>query len=169
VLNAIASAGNMTPLTIADMAAEQHQNGFDASPVPSVVNLFGGAGGPAGRQLLFVLSDEERDKFSLGALRGLFVDIDGEIEKAKANNAEPKVTVHNRSDDVVRPGGFHGSQVIFDYKVEGGTLTFNQTTLFDSEARIAYLFIIGCEANCYINNVEAINDVVESWTIKEHS
>ena len=168
VLNEIAKARQLSPLSAADMAAELHISGFDASPVPSVGNVFGSSGGPSGRQQLLVLDDEARDKFSLGALRGLFIDIDAEIDQAKKDNVEPKVKVHNRNDDVVRPGGFHGSQVLFDYKVEGGFLTFNQTTLFDSESRVAYLFIIGCEANCYIDNVEAINDVVESWTIKEH-
>jgi hypothetical protein len=170
VLSVVASARNLSPLSTADLAAEQHVTAFDSSPVPSVGNVFGSTAGPAGQQKVLVLTDEQRDKFSLGSLRnGLFVDIDGEIDKAETDDVESKVTVHSRNDDVVRPGGFHGSQVIFDYKVEGATLTFNQTALFDSEARIAYLFVIGCEASCYIRNIDDINNVVESWTIKEHS
>jgi hypothetical protein len=168
VLAEVANARKLSPLSLADLAAEQHVSGFDASPEPSASNVFGSTVAPSGRQLLLVLDDEARDNTSLRALRGLFVDIDEEIEQAKKDNVAPKVKVHGRTDDVVRPGGFHGSQVIFDYVGEDAVLTFNQTTLFDSESRVAYLFIIGCEANCYVNNYEAINDVVESWTIKEH-
>jgi hypothetical protein len=136
--------------------------------VPSIGNVFGTSTAPAGQQQMIVLTDEERDKFTLAGLRGLFIDIDAEIAKAKADNVESKVTIRNRFDDVVRPGGFHGSQVIFDYKLDDATLTFNQTALFDSESRIAYLFVIGCEASCYVRNIDAIDDVVQSWTIEEH-
>jgi hypothetical protein len=164
----VANANKLSPATVADLAAEQHVNGFDASPKPSVTNVFGRSTSPSGRQLVLVLNDEERDNTSLRDLRNAFlVDIDGELEQAKRQNVTPKVKVHGRNDDVVKPGGFHGSQVIFDYTASDVVLTFNQTTLLDSEARIAYVFIIGCETHCYFNNVEAINDVVDSWTIKE--
>jgi hypothetical protein len=111
-----------------------------------------------------VLNDDQRDAVSLSDLRNFPFTVDSQGTQTDA----PEVEVIDRDDEVVRPGGFHGTQVVFNLKGDHGiAYTLNQTTLTDSESRLLYTFVIGCEATCYVRNVDTINEVVESWTIKE--
>jgi hypothetical protein len=111
-----------------------------------------------------VLDDDQRDAVSLADLRNFPFTVDAQEPQADA----PEVEVIARDDEVVRSGGFHGTQVLFNIKGDHGlTYTLNQTTLTDSASRVLYTFVIGCEASCYVDNIETINEVVASWTIKE--
>ena len=46
-------------------------------------------------------------------------------------------------------------------------LTINQTGLVDPSTRMLYLFVIGCEAHCYLAHQRTIDQIVKSWTVKE--
>jgi hypothetical protein len=39
--------------------------------------------------------------------------------------------------------------------------------LKDPQTRVLYLFLVGCQADCYESNQDTIDEVVSSWTIKE--
>jgi len=165
VLSAMPGIEKLSPSGTRDLIERQQVTGFDASPSPSPANLFSVTTSPSGREMVLVLDDDERDTVSLSDLRNFPVAVDAQDTQANASETE----IIDRNDEVVRPGGFHGTQVIFDVKDDKGlTYTLNQTTLTDSASRLLYTFIIGCEASCYIDNVKTINEVVASWTIKEH-
>ena len=71
------------------------------------------------------------------------------------------------TSDVVLPGGFHGLHL--EYNVPEGTnyLTVDQIGIVDPQTSTLYLFAIGCEAHCYIDNHRAIDQIASSWTVKE--
>jgi hypothetical protein len=165
VLSATPGVEKLTPTAIRDLVLQQHITGFDASVRQNPTNLFPPAAtAPSGRVLVLALDDDQRDAVSLADMRNFPFTVEG--EQAESNKAT--VEIIDRNDEVVLPGGFHGSQVVFNVKDEAGNAyTLNQTTLADSASRLLYAFVIGCEATCYVENIKTINEVVESWTIKE--
>jgi hypothetical protein len=164
VLSAWPGIETMTPTGRYDLIQTQTVSGFDASARPTPTNLFSATSAPTGQERVVVLTDDQRDAVSLADLRNFPFSVDSQGTQTDA----PEVEVIDRDDEVVRPGGFHGSQVIFNLKGDHGVAyTLNQTTLTDSESRLLYTFVIGCEATCYVSNVDTINEVVASWTIKE--
>jgi hypothetical protein len=164
MLAAMPGIESLSPGTLIELSEREHVTGFDASSDPSPANLYAVTTAPSGREIVHVLDDDERDSVSLSDLRNFPYPVDG--QDAEADSSE--VEVLYRDDEVVRPGGFHGTQVLFNVKTDKGlTYTLNQTTLTDSASRLLYTFLIGCEALCYGSNVDTINEVVASWTIKE--
>ena len=168
VLSAMPGVDKLTPTGISDLLDGQHVSGFDASPRPSPANLFSATAAPSGREIVLVLDDDQRDAVSLSDLRNFPFSVDPQQATSTQEEAEPKVEIIARDDEVVRKGGFHGTQVLFNLTGEHGTAyTVNQTTLTDTASRLLYTLVIGCEATCYVRNAETINEVVASWTIKE--
>jgi hypothetical protein len=164
VLSAMPGVEKLSPSGQSDLIEGQHVSGFDASARPSPANLFSVTSAPSGREMVLVLDDDQRDAVSLADLRNFPFTVDSQATEADA----PDVEVIYRDDEVVRPGGFHGTQVLFNLKDDKGlAYTLNQTTLTDSASRLLYTFVIGCEATCYVDNIKTINEVVASWTIKE--
>jgi hypothetical protein len=169
VLSAMPGVDKLTPTGISDLVQGQHVTGFDASPRPSPANLFSATASPSGREMVLVLDDEQRDSVSLSDLRNFPFSVDArQPTQTNVQGTDPKVEVIARDDEVVRPGGFHGTQVLFNLKGDSGlAYTVNQTTLTDTASRLLYTLVIGCEARCYVQNAKTINEVVASWTIKE--
>jgi len=170
VLSAMPGIDKLTPTGIADLVEGQHVTGFDASPRPSPANLFSATSSPSGREMVLVLDDDQRDSVSLSDLRNFPFSVDAQQPtQTNLQAGDPKVELIARDDEVVRPGGFHGTQVLFNLKGDNGlAYTVNQTTLTDTASRLLYTLVIGCEARCYVQNAKTINEVVASWTIKEH-
>ena len=170
VLAAMPGIDKLTPTGVADLVEGQHVTGFDASPRPSPTNLFSATSAPTGREMVLVLDDDQRDAVSLSDLRNFPFSVDArQSTQTNLDASDPKVEVIARDDEVVRPGGFHGTQVLFNLKGDHGlAYTVNQTTLTDTASRLLYTLVIGCEARCYVQNAKTINEVVASWTIKEH-
>ena len=168
VLSAMPGVDKLTPTGITDLVQGQHVTGFDASARPSPANLFSATAAPSGRSMVLVLDDDQRDAVSLSDLRNFPFSVDAEEATQTKPADDPKVEIIARNDEVVRPGGFHGTQVLFNLQGDHGmAYTVNQTTLTDTASRLLYTLVIGCEATCYVRNAKTINDVVESWTIKE--
>jgi hypothetical protein len=169
VLSAMPGIDKLTPTGVSELVEGQHVTGFDASPRPSPANLFSATAAPSGREMVLVLDDDQRDAVSLADLRNFPFSVDAkEATQTNQQAGDPKVEIIARDDEVVRPGGFHGTQVLFTLKGDHGmSYTVNQTTLTDTASRLLYTLVIGCEATCYVRNAKTINEVVESWTIKE--
>ena len=149
----------ISPQREAVARALQYVVAFDGAPNPSLIHVMAAnSDHPAGWTKVRVLNDQERDTFSLASIRNAVLPVD---QLVKRNNAEII-----SQEDVVRPGGLHGSRLVFNIKEETQFVTINQTGLVDPSTRVLYLFVIGCEANCYVDNEEVINEVVSSWTIK---
>ena len=169
VLAAMPGIDKLTPTGVADLVEGQHVTGFDASPRPSPTNLFSATSAPTGREMVLVLDDDQRDSVSLSDMRNFPFSVDAQpATQTDQQTGDPKVEIIARDDEVVRPGGFHGTQVLFNLKGDHGTAyTVNQTTLTDTASRLLYTLVVGCEATCYVRNAKTINEVVASWTIKE--
>ncbi|HXF56872.1 MAG TPA: hypothetical protein VNO34_04745 [Actinomycetota bacterium] len=135
---------------------------FDASPHPSLDHLFeADAQAPHGFARVQPISDQARDTFSLATLRNILFPID------RVAQEDPGAVEILQNQDLVLDNGFHGSRIVFNIRRGTTFYTVNQTALVDPATRTLYLFVVGCEARCYVANQDVIEDVVQSWTVEE--
>ena len=108
------------------------------------------------------LAPEERDSFSLMAMRNLVLPVDQLVE----TDAELEVL---RMDEFTRDGGFHGLRFTFNFRYPEAKdfVTFDQVSIVDSETKEVHLLVISCSARCYDKKKDTINTVMDSWTVKE--
>jgi len=135
---------------------------FDGDQPASPDNLFifgNAASKPTGFAQVRPLGQSERDTFSLSTIRNALFDVDGTTSGTPAEVLS--------SSDVVLPGGFHGLHVEFNIQQGQDFLTVNQIGVVDPATSTLYLFAIGCEAHCFIDNQSLIDQVAGSWTVKE--
>jgi hypothetical protein len=156
-----ASTANLSPSQRDRLHGSQWAVAFDSSPEPSLINVLDrSAIFPSGMARASVIQDEERDTYSLRTMRNELVNLD------TLSELEGYVDPISR-EVITRDGGFHGLQQVVTIRTEtGGFYTFNQTSLVDPLTTIAYVFVVGCEADCYEKNQQLINEVVESWTVE---
>ena len=142
--------------------------GFDADPHPDVTHLFAALKYPAILSQVQTMSFAVRDSMSEFAMRNLVFPVDQLLNKASAEIITLK--------DVTLAGGFHGIHMVYDV-VPGGTATVsaspgvlevNQTTVVDPSNTTLYLLLIQCESHCYRDYSSLIDQVAQSWTVKEH-
>ena len=153
---------DLSPQQEAANRASQWIMAFDGAEPPSLEHLFAQTSKqPAGYAKVRVLSDEERDTYSLRSLRNEEFEIDRLVKDQRVELIS--------DDEVALENGFAGSRVVFNVRQGAGFVTVNQTALVDSQTRVLYLFLIGCDADCYSKNEEVISEVVSSWTIKEQA
>jgi hypothetical protein len=153
---------DLSPQQEAANRASQWIMAFDGAEPPSLEHLFAQSSKqPAGYAKVRVLSDEERDTYSLRSLRNEEFEVDRLVKEQRIELIS--------DDDVVIDNGFAGSRVVFNVRQGDGFVTVNQTALVDSQTRVLYLFLIGCDAGCYSKNEEVISEVVSSWTVKEQT
>ena len=107
------------------------------------------------------LSDQERDSFSLSSIRNALFPLD----QLTATGSEQVEMLS--SEHLVQKDGFRGLHLVFNIRRGSDFLTVNQTGLIDSATEKLYLFVIGCEAHCYIRHQKLIDQIVSSWTVKE--
>jgi hypothetical protein len=151
---------------------------FDADPHPSLEHLFQlttrcdlvkatpGAALPVGCYpegfaQVRPLSGSQRDGLSLAGLRNSIFPVDDLVTQ------DPMAVEILRQEDIVLGSGFHGSRYVMNVKRDSAYLTVDQTALVDPATRMLYLFVVGCEAHCYLDHQQTINQIVKSWTVKE--
>jgi len=135
---------------------------FDGDQPASPDNLFifgNAANKPTGFAQVRPLGQSERDTFSLSTIRNALFDVDGTTSGTPAEVLS--------TSDVVLPGGFHGLHIEFNVQQDQQFLTVNQIGVVDPATSTLYLFAIGCEAHCFIDNQSLIDQVAGSWTVKE--
>jgi hypothetical protein len=136
--------------------------GFDADPHPALSHLLNSSSKyPVGLARVEEIADRTRDSVSLSTMRNVIFPID---QLLATGSSDLEVL---SSQDIVQGGGIHGNRVIFNLRQQGLFMTINQTALVDPATTRQYVFVIGCEAHCYLNNRQQIDSVVESWTVKE--
>jgi hypothetical protein len=136
---------------------------FDANGSPSLSHvLSSGSEQPAGFAQVRPLGAEERDTFALSTIRNALFDVDGTSDSSGTSGVELLST-----SDVVLDGGFHGLHLEFNVPDGSDYLTVNQIGVVDPDTSTLYLFAIGCEAHCYLDHQDAIEQIAESWTVKE--
>jgi hypothetical protein len=151
-----------SPQQLERIRGSQWAVGFDSAPTPKLENAVNRTGAfPAGYSQVRVLTDQQRDTFSLASLRNEVVKID---QLSALENWVEEI----QTDDVVLENGFRGIQQIYTVRnPDGGFSTFRQISVVDPTTSVVFLFVIGCESNCYVQNQEVITEVAESWTVKD--
>jgi hypothetical protein len=137
---------------------------FDADPQPDLAHVFelGEIDGyPVGFMRVRQLPNAERDQFSLLSLRNEFIPID-DILQAAPGRIEPLI-----QEDLTTPEGLRGVRLRFNIALNEGVFTYDQTAYVDAETRTVYLLTVGCTVECFEAHRSQIDQITESWTIKE--
>jgi hypothetical protein len=136
---------------------------FDASSKPTLKHFED----PVTRQPFGIaevrqLGPEERDQFSLMAMRNLVLPVDQLAE----SGAELEVL---KLEEFTRDGGFHGLRFTFNFRYPENNrfVTFDQVSIVDSDTKEVHLLVISCSTRCYEQKKDTINTVMDSWTVKE--
>jgi hypothetical protein len=66
--------------------------------------------------------------------------------------------------------GYRGERMLYSIKTtpDGSdpvTFTLNQTTYLDPFTTTAYVFLIGCVADCYLEQARTIKEIADSWSV----
>ncbi len=154
---------NPSPGTIGAIERTLWAAGFDSDEDPSASHILRPTSDhPAGYASVRALSEEERESISLGGLQNA-----GAIPLTALQQQSSDSVREVEKEDIVLEGGTHGRRAVYDVRLGPGTLTFSQTALIDPPTENVYVFLIGCSASCYRTNQDMIEEVVNSWTIKE--
>jgi len=165
----------LSPLEVEETREGGWQVFFDAAPSPTLNHL-----GelvtkhPNGQAQIIQLGPEARDTVSMERLRNLIFPID-EVSDFDSSLVE-LVDGKEIHEEEVR-----GVQFVFNIDarvpalIQTGTLepgdrrfaTFNQTALVDERTETLYVLLVSCSVRCYEDNKGTIDDVVESWTVKD--
>jgi len=144
--------------------------GFDAAPDPSLDNILSLAA-PTDHPTVYaqqeVLTFGDHDMASQQLLRNKFYPVDELLDQ--------DVVDLLAYEELVLPGGFHGLHLVYDVSLSGvdritsggAVIRVNQTSVLDAGEERLYLLIVRCETHCYRDNAKAIDQIVDSWTVKE--
>lgn len=134
---------------------------FDASPDPSIQHVANSDSAyPVGRAIVQTLSPDSADSVSLQSLRNLFFDVDTALDNG---------TAHVTSYDLVEfDGGFHGSHLVARIDTKKGSVSFNQVAVIDQASSKVYAISVSCSTGCYDKYESKIDNVVDSWTVKDN-
>jgi len=108
-----------------------------------------------------------RDQLSLHSLRNVVYPLD---QLLNANAAEILSI-----KDIVLEGGLHGNRIDYDVVLQGlsnvatlsGVIRVTQIAVVDPATTKLYMFTIRCESHCYRDNKTLLDQIADSWTVKE--
>jgi hypothetical protein len=143
---------------------------FDAAPKPSldhVINIAEASEHPVITARVQTLPAQVRDQLSLGGLRNWVYPVDRLVQA----NAGEIVSYK----DVALPGGLHGNRITFDVVLQGisnpagggSVIRVTQIAVIDRATSKLYLFMARCESHCYRDNKTLLDQIADSWTVKE--
>lgn len=136
---------------------------FDGDPSPSLDHEIDTASFPIGKAYVRELDLEERDAFSLASLRNEVIPIDDILDRKVGS-----IELVEPPRSVVKDNGLAGSRLVYTvHLTKGSSFTVHQTGLVDPATRVVYFFWVGCEQRCYSQHRSTIDQIAESWTIKE--
>jgi hypothetical protein len=136
---------------------------FDGNEEPVVDRFLGQIRDPsealAGYAQVRLLSPQERLGYSLQSLRSELISAD---QVQRLGDRLEVLDVQEHSED-----GGEGLKLTFAVNLPDGRLVFDQMAVVDDETSRVFLLALGCSSDCYENNRDTINDIIESWTIEE--
>jgi hypothetical protein len=143
---------------------------FDADPQPDLSHVL--AIGEAPRYPVLEarvqqLGFQTRDQIALGSLRNIVYPLDRLLQSNQAEMLS--------YEDIVTDDGFRGTRMVYDIIVGGATgvvqgnvvIRVNQTAILDPASEKLYVFTVRCESHCYRDNKTLIDQIADSWTVKE--
>lgn len=135
---------------------------FDADPSPAVDRDLKTATHPFGIAQVRALTSLERDEYSLQKLRNEIVPLDTIL-----NEDPDSIDLLETPEPVTLDNGLAGARHVYTIHSDEGAWTVHQTGVVDPQTSLVYFFIVGCQEQCYAGNESIINEVADSWTIKE--
>lgn len=155
------AGSDLSPQALERLKRSQWIVAFDASPKPSLANVFDLQGRhPGGFARVRTIGADERDSFSIASMRNEVFPIDQLLQDGSVEPLEEK--------ELSLPGGYRGVRIVYNIKVQGnGFHTFHQTAVVDPSTRRLYLLVIGCNTACYLKNQSTIRTVADSWTVRK--
>jgi hypothetical protein len=136
---------------------------FDGSPNPSIRHDLATATSPFGLARVRRLSVSEHDTFSLASLRNEVIKVDDLLQ-------QPNVSVElvSQPKAIQLTHGVHGTRLIYTVRpTDSEAFTVEQIGMVDPSARQVWFLIIGCQVKCFSDHRRAIDNVADSWTIRE--
>lgn len=134
---------------------------FDGDPRPSIGHVLDEHSKyPMGFARVRTLNQDEQQTYNLAALHNEVLPLDRMA--AIDGRVEPLL-----DKELVKGEGLRGSRLVNNIKGDDGYLTLDQSALLNPRTHVLYVLVIGCEAQCYVDNQRQIDDIVHSWTVKE--
>lgn len=155
--------GHLTPSQISQIEAGNWTELFAGGPHPSLSEARSIASTqPTGVVSVRQLSPGEADGYSWSSLRTEILSAD----PLNPPNPDPYVVLSY--NQFTRKGGLRGSHLVVDIKLNTGLVaTLNQMALVNQSTQWVYILGISCTASCYGSHSGLINQVVNSWAVKE--
>jgi hypothetical protein len=161
--NALTKTLDLSPTRAKIRKATTWSLAFDANSKPTLKHLEQAATAkPFGIAEVRELEPEERDTFSLEAMRNAFVPVDEFVQRG----GEVEVL---RADEFTQSGGFRGLRFTFNLQLpESRTFaTFDQVAVVDADTTNLHLLVVSCSFRCYEKEKGTIDTIMDSWTVKE--
>ena len=108
------------------------------------------------------LFPEERNAISLNTLRNIILPVTQYMDGSKSNDRNFVLT----DDQEVTEKGGKGVNLLYSFDNNGVNETVNQSALYSNDQNKIYLLIIRCSTTCYNKNVDEINQIVKSFTVR---
>jgi len=161
--NEFVKSRHLSPTKEKDAKANGWAVAFDGSPRPTLRHYESLVPKqPFGIAEVRTLDRQERDAFSLMAMRNYFVPVDDLAQSG--GDVTPL-----RLDEFTRDGGFHGQRFTFEFTIPSSheSVTVDQVAIVDAGTKEIHFLAVTCSAQCYERHKDAINTIVDSWTVKE--
>jgi hypothetical protein len=108
------------------------------------------------------LFPEERNSISLNALRDVILPVTQYQDGTKVNDRNFQLF---DDQEVVEKGG-KGVNLLYSFDYNGVNQTINQVALYSNDQNKIYLFVIRCSTTCYNKNIDEIDQIVKSFTVR---
>lgn len=121
---------------------------------------------PTDQPVLFArfrdLFPEERNSISLNSLRDIILPITQYQDGSKVNDRNFQLF---DDQEIVEKGG-KGVSLLYSFDYNGVNETVNQVALYSNDQNKIYLLIIRCSTTCYNKNIDEIDEIVKSFTVR---
>lgn len=166
-----AQNGPLSQTQINQIEAGQWLTTFSAAPHPTAKQLIvEGSAYPNGVIFAKQLTETDRDALSYAAMRAEILGQDPLNSPTGALNTSTSTPFNVLSyTEFTRPGGVRGSKLVTDISTNGIVETFAQIIAVDANTDWIYGVAVACKASCWGPNSGLINQVLNSWNIKEQS
>jgi len=108
------------------------------------------------------LFPEERNAISLNTLRNLVLPITDILDGTIPNDRKFELY----DDQEINEVGGRGVSLLYSFDYNGINETVSQVALMSNDQNKIYVFIIRCSTECYNKNIDEIDEIVNSFTVK---
>ncbi len=105
---------------------------------------------------------EERNSISLNSLRDIILPVTQYLDGTKVNDRNFQLL----DDQEVLEKGGKGVNLLYSFDYNGVSETINQVALYSNDQNKIYLFVIRCSTTCYNKNIDEIDQIVKSFTVR---